>query len=80
VSAGCSREATDPSTSLSEVTSTIPTGPNEDFGIKLGSSELLKNLLDFKWQDISSVTLIKYQDNIKVSTNSKMNSMMKTIP
>ena len=69
VSAGCSREVTDQSTSLTEVTSTIPTGPDEVFEIKLGSSELLKNLLDFKWQDISSVTLIKYQDNIKVSTN-----------
>ena len=69
VSAGCSREVADQSASLTEVTSTIQTGLDEDFGMKLGSSELLKNLLDFKWQDISSVTLIKYQDNIKVSTN-----------
>jgi len=68
VSAGCSREVADQSASLTEVTSTIPTGPDEVNEIKLGSSELLKNLLDFKWQDISSVTLIKYQDNIKVST------------
>jgi|GEM_PF-2104007 len=68
VSAGCSREVTDQSTSLTEVTSTIPTGPDEVNEIKLGSSELLKNLLDFKWEDISSVTLIKYQDNTQVST------------
>lgn len=69
VSAGCSREAADQPTILTEISSTVPTGPDEIFEIKLGSSELLKDLIDFKWEDISSVTLIKYQDNIKVSTN-----------
>ena len=43
-------------------------GPDEVFEVKLMSSELLKDLLDFKWQVISSVTLIKYQDSTKVST------------
>ncbi|MEI8200183.1 MAG: hypothetical protein WCG21_08975 [Eubacteriales bacterium] len=66
--AGCSQKAADQSTSLTEVTSTVPTGPDEVFEVKLGSSELLKDLLEFKWQDVTSVTLIKYQDYTKVST------------
>lgn len=68
MSAGCSREVSNPSASLTEITSTIPTGPDEVFEAKLGSSELLKDLFDFKWEDIRSVTLIKYQNSIKVST------------
>ena len=66
--AGCSQKAADQPTILTEVTVTVPTGPDEVFEIKLGSSELLKDLLDFKWQDVTSMTLIKYQDNTKVST------------
>ena len=68
MTAGCSQKAADLSASLTEVTSTVPTGPDEVFEVRLGSSELLKDLLDFKWQDVPSMTLIKYQDNIKVST------------
>ncbi len=67
MSAGCSREVTNPSTDLTEVTSTIPTGPDKANEIKLVSSKLLTELLDFKWQDVRSVTLIKYKDDTKVS-------------
>lgn len=66
--AGCSQESTDQSTSLTEVTNTILTVSDEDFGIKLGSSELIKNFLDFKWQDISSVTSI----NTRTESSSRM--------
>lgn len=68
VPAGCSREGTDQPTGSTTVTGTIPTGPDQENVLKLESSELLSELLDFNWQDIRSVTLIKYRDGTKVST------------
>jgi hypothetical protein len=66
--AGCSREPANTPTSPTKVTSTIPTGPDQVNERKLESSELLTELLDFKWEDVRSVTVIKYQDSTKVST------------
>ena len=66
--AGCSREAANPPTGSTDVTGTVPTGPDKVNERKLVSSELLKDLLDFEWEDVSSVTVIKYQDSTKVST------------
>ena len=66
--AGCSREPANPPTGPTKVISTIPTGPDQVNERKLETSELLKGLLDFKWEDVRSVTVIKYQDATKVST------------
>ena len=68
VSAGCSQGAANPPTDSADRTGTVPTGPDRVNELKLASSELLTELLDFKWEDVRSVTLIKYQDATRVST------------
>lgn len=68
VSNACSQNVVDPSVSKAETTITTPTGPDEVNERNIVSSELLKDLLDFNWEDINSATLTKYQDDIEVAT------------
>ena len=68
----CSRESINHTNPVNDKTSesavTASTSPNEDNWMTLVEPVSLKDILDFNMEDIQSLTIIKYQNNMKTGT------------
>lgn len=49
----------------SETSDVMPTGPDSGIYQMLNDETPLIDFLDFNWNDVTNITLLKYQDNIK---------------
>jgi len=72
MSTGCSRESINHTNPVNDKTSesaiSASTGPNNDHWKTLVEPVSLKDILDFDMEDIQSITIIKYADNVKTGT------------